>query len=1016
MTPEEFEKLVVEGKAMKLAEAVESLDESQRRKLSKTASELLKEIRRGARWWGEGDPPKTPILDRVQGKPRRWSRNDRSLHHLQGVAELGVLAVGPLSQAKKIAASDYGDNVTAFRKVLLDRRPEWIAEWVEAKLEGEFPEIGWETLRALITEGVCPKPTFDGYARLMASGIYRWNDDGKTLLSQKLLAEPDLLEDIWRFFEVETDAFLYEDTPYRKDIQGWGAALVELAGKGHIDRQRLLDGSLSGLTTGFKNNTLSGYIRLFETLEPTPEELASRQQTLVDLLSSQVSHVVTFAVKMLGSIEKARRLDGEAFLTSAGVVFSLRPKSQPKAVLKLARRVAKRQPELVPWALNTATEGLAHEAADVQELAVELIEGWASRAHADHAASLRERFDDLAPTLRGRIEKLLREMGEEGVAETDDAEIAELSSLVDQARTIDPRWAKPAGVDAAVEAIQPGAMPGPLEFDLYDAPVLTGADPIEPIETVDELLDAVAHALESVDSGDEVERIVDGISRLCDRRPEDFKQRADPLIKRLLKTQTGSGTAQGLAAAWGAPFSLPQLLHSWLGGKGLSKPHHRKAVGRGIWRFIDHRLKEIVVRVQKGLAAPMLAAPTHSGGWIDPRVLVERLATLEQKKIQPPGADLIAAMLRMAPEQRREALEAAKDISGTAGNAVHWALGGEPDPTKRDRKSAALWLAAGRARSPHGRIEKLTILRLGEDIPDAVTPATYTWKPSERIVEDSFYKKTYHIPQMTVAVHPACRGADPLHPTVALHDKVDRWANFGSPWTLQWLATTWPQNMDPYLRAGVEALMYRFDDPSSSFEPYYVFLEPLLARDRPWSELACLAAWVGLLSKDADARGLALDVLIEAIEDGRAHPDPMGKVLARLLSTGWARLNRLAEGLAEVARLSPLHAWFAAESLQPLVASYRTFPRDAHHVLSLLQQLLTDLNLAPNDDVRHVLEPVKGSTKTAKAARGIVALKGNANSPKIQQAQAQSLQARIARAERWSCGSAPTSASQTPQV
>lgn len=44
-------------------------------------------------------------------------------------------------------------------------------------------------------------------------------------------------------------------------------------------------------------------------------------------------------------------------------------------------------------------------------------------------------------------------------------------------------------------------------FDVLHVPVLSGCEPIVPIATVDELLDAVAHALEEIDSASELERI-----------------------------------------------------------------------------------------------------------------------------------------------------------------------------------------------------------------------------------------------------------------------------------------------------------------------------------------------------------------------------------------------------------------------------------------------------------------------------------------------------------------------------
>ncbi|GAG06901.1 unnamed protein product, partial [marine sediment metagenome] len=202
-----------------------------------------------------------------------------------------------------------------------------------------------------------------------------------------------------------------------------------------------------------------------------------------------------------------------------------------------------------------------------------------------------------------------------------------------------------------------------------------------------------------------------------------------------------------------------------------------------------------------------------------------------------------------------------------------------------------------------GRLDALGPLGIGDNIPDAVTPTSYDWKTDMRAQDDSYNDKTYHFPRLTMKATPECRSKDcgPLRPTVALHERNNHWNYYGvsGAWELQWHSFVWPLNADPYLRAGIHSFMRRLDEQSSSFEPNYVYLEPLFEKNRPFNELAGLAAWLGLISRDADARGAALDLLIEAIEDGRAHPDPMGDILMRLFSSGWNRLNRLAEGLSE---------------------------------------------------------------------------------------------------------------------
>ena len=85
-------------------------------------------------------------------------------------------------------------------------------------------------------------------------------------------------------------------------------------------------------------------------------------------------------------------------------------------------------------------------------------------------------------------------------------------------RPASSRQSTRSGVDGRV-------LPGTsLGFTLC-CPVLDELEAVPPIEHVDELLDAVAHALEAVESSDEAERLIYGISWLCDQRPDDFDRR-----------------------------------------------------------------------------------------------------------------------------------------------------------------------------------------------------------------------------------------------------------------------------------------------------------------------------------------------------------------------------------------------------------------------------------------------------------------------------------------------------------
>jgi hypothetical protein len=434
---------------------------------------------------------------------------------------------------------------------------------------------------------------------------------------------------------------------------------------------------------------------------------------------------------------------------------------------------------------------------------------------------------------------------------------------------------------------------------------------------------------------------------------------------------------------------------------------HSRVIG-----FADARLEELAARVRRGESGPLLAAPTHEHGWIDALVLVERLRESGDHALGSGRVDFTQALLRLAPDRRSEAHEAASEIPGNAGRIVRWALGGAETPTRGDRKHRHLWLAAGRARNPHESLDDLAVLKLDRGCPDGLTPASYPWHALTLRTEHECHNRVHGDPRgLTLGTEPAnVTSADlTCMPTVALHAPSRGFTAYDvhAPWLVQWIAMTWPLNPDPFFAAGARAMAVRMDAMGAAFEPNFAFLEPLLEVDRPWTEMAHLVLWLALAGKDAGARGAALGVLVEAVSDGRAHPAPLSRVLSRLAEGGWLELNRVAGVLGEMARVSSLHAWVAAEILERMIAGLEERPRDLHHGLALLLELETRLGRSLVPDARSRLEPVSGSGQTAELACSLLALSAS-DAAVLHEARLDLLEGRVARGERWmACSGAP---------
>ena len=146
----------------------------------------------------------------------------------------------------------------------------------------------------------------------------------------------------------------------------------------------------------------------------------------------------------------------------------------------------------------------------------------------------------------------------------------------------------------------------------------------------------------------------------------------------------------------------------------------------------EGRIEGMMKQLHYGVALPALALPTHAGGWIDGRVLVERWKQYEVWKISPNVEEVTLALGRLMPDFRHEALEAAETLAGEWAPALRWALGGKYESISDGGSEAErVWLAAAVARFPRRHFTGVDALQayLGGDmvVPDTV----YTWSAPE---------------------------------------------------------------------------------------------------------------------------------------------------------------------------------------------------------------------------------------------------------------------------------------------
>ena len=470
--------------------------------------------------------------------------------------------------------------------VLAARGSAFLGTVARGLLRNEGGWGSWPLVRRAVREGVIERPEGEDYLRGFVTGIGRRfgaSLDDVDATYDSLVADPALLDDeVWRLFEVDLGSELGlagtwslrdPDDPTKGYTSGenrWLHALVRLADEQRLDRERLLDASLDALLRDFRASTVGWYAKLHEALEPTPTERTVRVDRYLSLVTSPVPAVVKEGLGSLRRIEDA--VPPEAFARVAPTPFSQRQKNLSTETLALLGSLCKRHPDARSQLLSAAAHALGHERTDVQERAVTLLEQYAEETP---RAAVLAYVDVVSPTLRARVQALT------GVA-TPDPHPVQLST---------PRS-------------------GRKEHEAWPARAT-----LEPVESVDELIELAAMLMEGDGDGDDCERFLDGVSRLCDERPAGFERRTAGLAKRAERPGYWGHEAAGTEL-------VAYVVRAWT---RRSRPEGVRGVST-VMGYLARRADEVARRAARGHARRLLAFPTHRGGYVEPSVLEERLA------------------------------------------------------------------------------------------------------------------------------------------------------------------------------------------------------------------------------------------------------------------------------------------------------------------------------------------------------------------------------------------------------
>ncbi len=743
-------------------------------------------------------------------------------------------------------------------------------------LRSETAWGSWPLVRRAVREGLIEPPEGDEYVRGLVVGVSPPGSQAEELESaySGLLADPGLLErEVWQLFEVDAagelaNANTWEPREAGKPWEGtrgdnrWLYAFTRLAETGQLDRQRLLDASLDALMRDFRASSVGWYARLHEELAPTRDERLVRLDRYLALVTSPAPAVVKEGLAALREVEDA--VDAEAFARVASTPFSQRQKNLSTETLSLIARLCKRDPEGRRVLLVAAAHALGHERADVQERALKLLEQHAADVPRE---SLLAYVEAVSPTLRPRVEALT-------------------GLVVSDERAPEPELRPPAQPRPTLELVRE------LRAELV------------PVGSVDELIELAAMLLEGRGDGDDCERFLDGVSRLCDERPAGFERRTAGLAKQAVDTGEWMAEASGVEL-------IRRLVRAWT---RQARPRSVASPPRSVLAFLAGRTAEVSARAARGVARPLLATPTHAGGWIDPAVLDDREGATATGRFsnRPEPLDRLQARVRAFPELPPVAYE------HTVRTLSRWG-----------RTERRLDIVA--AEPPAAGLAELGVLVAGGG---AIEDDNAVW-----------------------------------------YSTATGWAGVDAL-GVRWALTVLPSLPEVSFAGAAKGAVAARD--SAVYNHPDVVLAAALDPGVPLGRTAWLAVAACLVAKSPELQRVGADLLVQSVEDGRFDATALGEHLAWLLDEELAKATRLETPFRDTARVSPLHAAQAVRTVESVLGRLTTSPHGLHALLEVAVDSATSSGRRVEDErARAALERIaaaaSSSAKVGKLARKLLA-------------------------------------------
>lgn len=751
----------------------------------------------------------------------------------------------------------------------IEFKPPGVDLLVEAILK-EGPHV-IEDVQRLIVAGVAARPASEVYiAGLML--LFRREHDRPRGLEAPFKEDPGLKDTLLQILDIEgTSVANLASLEKQLGEWRWSNVLLQLNALGVYPRAELLDRTIAALERDLKESR-SNWLRAFhQKLAPTIPEMSPHCSRYLALFESRMPTTVTLALEAVQQLDDAGLIAPDQLLGALRRVLSSAVKKHVEAALKLLDRCVKRDPALATGAAAAIVPALAHESSDVQKQVLRRLDEWG--------------MDEATRSMLAKYHNAISPMHRD-----------ELRRLGGQA----------APVSDSVEPLvsRPEERVGPLDPSRR----------IQPIAAIDELVDRTSYVFEHSFELDEWERVLAGLVQAAPLS-EEACRRFEPVAARLPRLQTPQ--------AWEIGRVLLLLLKSdRLRASPTSSMWGPNLADQHLTRRVEDAMNLAILG--KGLVP--LSTPTHMRGFIDARLLIERVRAHIDAGVTDSVHEQASALLRLAPVADEQAVEAARALPESEFTlALRYALG---DRISRLEESA-LFAAAARIR----RVLNGNSRRRHEWYLRGIQ--------QEEITED-FARITFKRVETLPEAIP-----DPVAALELENDQLDRRGWFQRPTIggrnegfILYHSTLVPSDLDCFFADGVTELAH---GQRSTVRQNLPYLQLLLDPTVEMSPIATLLLAAGLVTGNAGETAIAVDALVCTHREGRLDVSLLAKSLPPVLKVSSQELTRPAKSFREARRIDAAVSPVVFELIRALLEiKPEEPPRGTNALLELAVEIVAE--------------------------------------------------------------------------